>query len=353
VATVHPQQRDMPVVISGSGSVTALNSVDIKPQVTSAVAKVHIRDGQFVRAGELLFTLDARSDEANVAKSRAQLEKDVAGLADAQRQLTRAQQLFAQNFVSQGAVDSARAQLESMQASVSADHAALEASRVPLSYARVTAPLSGRAGNVNVSAGSVVQANLTTLVTVTQLDPIGVSFALPQRNLPDALAALSGGGAPVSASLADGAGSFQGRLTFVDNAVDASSGSVRVRAVFANKDGKLWPGAFVDVSQTIRILKAAIVIPLAAIVQAPRGAQVYVVESGKAALRPVQVVYAQANDAVVTGLALADAVVVEGRQNLRPGSAVVERGREPGPGAGAQKAQGDKEAVKPAKPLAP
>ena len=329
VTTVRAQQRDLPVLLKASGIVTPLTSVDVKPQLSSLVSKVHIRDGQFVRAGELLFTLDARTDEANVAKARAQLAKDNAALADAQRQYTRAQQLLAQNFISQGALDTNRALVDSQVAAVAADQAAVDATRVALSYAQVMAPNSGRVGVVAVSPGSAVQANQTTLVTITQLHPIAVAFNLPQRNLPDALAALKDGGSVVRASLADGAGAFTGRLSFVDNAVDASSGSVKVKAVFDNRDGKLWPGAFVEVTQTVSTLKDAVVVPQAAIIQSARGAIVYAMADGKAVQKPVRVIHAQGDDAAVSGVQVGDAIVLDGRQNLRPGTPLVERAREP------------------------
>ncbi len=327
VTTVRAQKRDLPVLLKASGTVAPLNSVDIRAQVTSAIAKVHIREGQFVRAGELLFTLDARSDEANVAKARAQLAKDSAALADAQRQFARSQQLFSQNFISQGALDTSQAQVEAQTAVIAADQAAIDASRVALSYARITAPHAGRAGAINVFPGSTVQANLTALVTITQLDPITVAFNLPQRNLGDALAALKDGGAPVTASLAGGGGTFDGRLRFVDNAIDASSGTVKAKAVFDNREGKLWPGAFVEVSQTVSTLKDAVVVPLAAVVLSARGNIVYVVADGKALLKPVQVLYAQGNDAAVSGVKAGEVVVLDGKQNLRPGNPVVERSK--------------------------
>lgn len=325
VSTVKAIKRDLPVLLKAAGSVTPLTSVDIRSQVSSSVSKVHIRDGQFVKAGDLLFTLDARTDEANVAKARAQLAKDNASLADAQRQWARAQQLLAQNFISQGALDTTRAQVDSQLAVVAADQAAVDATRVALSYARITAPNAGRAGSIGVSAGSAVQANVTPLVTITQLDPIAVAFSIPQRNLGDALAALKDGGAQVTAALADNAGRFSGRLKFVDNAVDASSGSVKVRAEFANPDGKLWPGAFVEVSQTVSTIKDGVVIPQAAIIQSARGTIVYVVEQGKAVLKPVKLLYAQGDDAAVSGVSEGETIVLVGKQNLRPGSAVVER----------------------------
>ncbi|MDR7306807.1 efflux RND transporter periplasmic adaptor subunit [Rhodoferax saidenbachensis] len=328
VSTVTAQNRDLSVTLKATGTVAPLTTVDVKSQVTSTVTQVHFKEGQFVKAGQVLFTLDARTDEANVAKARAQLAKDNASLADAKRQFERAQQLFTQNFISQGAVDTAQAQVEAVTATVAADQATIDATRVALSYSRITAPNAGRAGAVNVYPGSAVQANVTSLVTITQLDPIGVQFSIPQRNLGDALQALQGGGASVTATLADGGGTFKGRLQFVDSLVDASSGAVKAKAVFDNKDAKLWPGAFVEISQTVSTLQGAVVVPQAAIIQGARGTIVYVVEDGKAVLRPVKLVYAEAGDAAVTGIQAGDRVVLDGRQNLRPNAPVAERGKD-------------------------
>jgi RND family efflux transporter MFP subunit len=326
VATVRAAARDVPVLLQATGSVMAVNSVEVRPQIGSVVTKVHFREGQFVKAGELLFTLDSRADEANVAKAQAQLQKDQAALADAQRQLARSRELFAQNFISQGAVDTNQALVDGQNAGVAADRAALEAARVNLGYSRIVAPSSGRAGAVNVFAGSTVQANQTTLVTITQLDPILVSFSLPQRYLPDVLAALADGGSVVTAALPAGGTRIEGRLRFVDNTVDASTGTVRVKAIFNNKDQRLWPGAFVNVELTARTLKDAVVVPQAAVVQGPRGRNVYVVgPDNKALQKPVDVVLPSGADAVVTGIEAGERVVVDGRQNLRPGSRVVER----------------------------
>jgi RND family efflux transporter MFP subunit len=345
----------MPVILKATGTVTPLTSVDVKAQVTSVVAKVHVQEGQFVKAGALLFTLDARADEANAAKARAQLAKDNAALADAKRQFARTQQLFAQNFISQGAVDTAQAQIDAFAATVAADQAAIDVVKVALSYARVSAPNAGRVGQVPVSVGSAVQANVTTLVTVTQLDPIAVGYSLPQRNLGDGLSALKGGGAVVSAKLADGGGTFDGRLQFVDNLVDPSSGAVKAKAVFGNKEGKLWPGAFVEVSQTVSTLKDAVVVPQAAIIQGARGTMVYAVEDGKASARPIQLLYAQGSDAAVSGVKPGEAIILDGRQNVRPGSKVVERAKDAKEGKGGKEGKESKDAsasdaAKPAKP---
>lgn len=337
VTTVKAQKRDFPVKLQGNGVVSPLNSVDLRSQVTSTVAKIHFSDGQFVKAGQLLFTLDSRTDEANLAKAQAQLAKDQASLADGKRQYERAKQLFAQNFISQGALDTVQTTMESQAASTVADQAAITAAKVALSFGRIAAPSSGRAGAVNVSVGSLVQANVTSLVTITQLDPIAVAFSIPQRNLPDALAALKSGGAPVMAKLADGGGSFQGKLQFVDNAVNASSGTVQAKAVFPNKEGKLWPGAYVDIAQTVTTLADATTIPQAAVVQGSRGTIVYVLDGGKARLQPIKVVYAEGGEAAVTGIQPGDAVVLDGKQNVRPGSPLVERAQAPKGAASASK----------------
>lgn len=327
VSTVKAQKKDLNVTLKATGTVVPLNVVDVRTQVSSTIKAVHFKEGQFIKAGQLLFTLDARTDEANVAKAAAQLAKDNVSLADAKRQFERAKQLFAQNFISQGSVDTAQALVDSVNATVNADQAALDAAKVALSYSRIVAPASGRAGAVNVFVGSAVQANVTSLVTITQLDPVGIQFSIPQRNLSDALVALKDG-ASVKATLADGGGTFKGKLQFVDSAVDASSGAVKAKAVFPNKDNKLWPGAFAEVQQTVTTISDAVVIPLAAIVQGARGTIVYVVEDGKAVLKPIKLVYSEAGEAAVTGIKPGDSVVQEGKQNLRPNVPVVERAKE-------------------------
>ena len=326
VSLTAVQKRDVAVMLDATGTVTALNSVDIRPQVASTITKVHIKEGQFVTAGQLLFTLDARNDEVNVTKAQAQLAKDMAALADAQRQLARSKDLFAQNFISQGAVDTNQTLVDSQLAVVASDRAAIEAAKVSLSYSRITATSAGRAGAINVYPGSFVQPSGNALVTITQLDPISVAFSLPQRNLGQALATLREGGGKVVATFPESGATATGKLLFVDNTVDANSGTVRVKAEFAHKVERLWPGAFVNIRLAVETLKGASVVPQVAIIQSPRGKIVYVVDAtGKAAPRPVEVLYGEGMDAAVSGVKPGDRVVVDGRQNVRPGSMVVER----------------------------
>jgi RND family efflux transporter MFP subunit len=326
VSTVRAQQRDVDITLDATGTVTALNSVDVRPQVASTVAKVHVREGQFVKAGALLFTLDGRVDEVNVSKARAQLAKDQAALADAQRQLIRSKELLAQNFISQSAVEASQTLVDSAAAVVAADRAAIEATQVQLGYSRITATGAGRLGAINVFAGSYVQPAGNPLVTITQIDPISVAFNLPQRNLGDALQTLRSGGGAVTAVLPEGRGTLTGKLQFVDNLVDAASGTVKVKAVFGNAEEKLWPGAYVGVRLVARTLKGAITVPQATIIQGARGKTVYVVgEDRKVAARPIEVLEAVGDDAVVSGVKPGERVVLDGRQNVRPGGLVVER----------------------------
>jgi RND family efflux transporter MFP subunit len=326
VTTVRAQKRDVDVMLETTGTVTPLNSVEVRSQVSSVITKVHIKEGQFVKAGDVIFTLDARNDEVNLAKAQAQLAKDMAALADAQRTLARNRDLLAQNFISQGAVDTSQTAVETQQAVITADRAAIEAAKVGLGYNRITASSAGRAGQVNVYAGTTVQPGGTALVTITQLDPISVAFSLPQRNLNDALATMRAGGGKVLAVLPEGRTPQVGKLQFVDNAVDPNSGTVKVKAQFDNAKEVLWPGAFVTVRLAVNTLKDAIVVPQAALIQGPRGTILYVVDAqNKAVARPVEVIYASGLDAAVTGVQAGDKVVVDGRQNLRSGVDVSER----------------------------
>jgi RND family efflux transporter MFP subunit len=338
VTTAVAKKRDFDVTIEAIGTVTPIASVDVKPQINSVVTKVHIKEGQFVKAGELLFTLDPRPDEANLAKVRAQMVKDEAMLADAQRQLVRSRDLMAKSFISQGALDTSQAQVDAQLANLVADRAALDAAQLALSYNSVRASGGGRLGAVNVFPGTAVQANQTALVTITQLDPINISFSLPQRNLDAVLEGLKSGGVTVSAKLPEVKGDIKGRLQFVDNAVDTATGTIKVKARFDNHDSKLWPGAFVKTTLLSNTLKDAVVIPTTAIIQSTKGSIVYVADRGKAVLRPVKLAASQGEDSAVTGIVAGDKVVLEGRQNLRPDTLLAERAPSPSGAASAARA---------------
>jgi len=328
VNTVLAQKRNYDVKLSANGVVSSLNIVDVRPQVSSVIEKVHIKEGQFVRAGDLLFSLDNRADIANLAKAHAQLDKELASLAENQRQLMRSKELFEKKFQSQSVVDAAQTAVQAQQSVVDAAKAAVASVKVNLAYSKITAPVSGRTGLINVFPGSLVQPSTSgaALVTITQMDPIAITFPLPQRNLSDALDSMKRGDSLAYASLPDNKAKFKGKLQFVDNVVDAVSGTVKVKAVFDNKEMKLWPGAYANLELSVLTLKDAIVIPRDALVMGVNAVTVFVVDAeGKAEQKKVQVQYSFENDAIVTGLEPGMKVILEGKQNLRPGVPVKER----------------------------
>ena len=331
VTTVRAEKRDVPVRLTANGTVTALQSVDLRSQVTSTVKEVHIREGQAVKKGDLLFSLDARADEANIRKAEAQVAKDRADLATAMRNLERQRELFRQKFISQSALDAAQNQVDTLQGQLAVDQAALEAVRVTRGYTEIRAPFAGRTGTIGVRAGSLVQpgASATALVTVTQIDPIAVSFTLPEKELPGLQQALSAGSVPVTVVPQAGQEAHQGRITFVDNAVDTATGTIRVKAEFTNPKALLWPGMYVNVELSARTMAGATVIPAQAVQTGPEKRFVFVVgDDRKVSQQPVTLAHVDEGIAVVEGLQPGARIVVEGAQNLRPGSVVAEAGRE-------------------------
>ena len=336
-------KQDVPVTLEASGTVTALNTVELRAQTTSTIKDVLIKDGASVKRGDLLFRFDDRADRANVEKARAQLARDRATVADLTRQYQRAQELRAQNFVAQNAVDTALANLDGQRALIQSDEAALQAAQVALSYNDIRAPMSGRAGVVNVVVGSLVQASGTALplVTLAQINPITVSFTLPESQLGTLLQATRAVGKDIGK---DGAstGSKQAPLTaevlmpgsteaapkghiyFVDNLVDSASGTIKVKAEFDNSRQLLWPGQYVRVRMTLRSIKDAVVIPQAALIQRGNERSVYIVGADNTAqLKPVRLIHSFGEMVVVERINAGDAVVLDGKQNLRPGGKVV------------------------------
>lgn len=322
VGVVGVRRADVPITVEASGTVTALQSVDLRAQTTSTVAQVLVKDGQAVKKGELLFRFDDRADRAALDKARAQLARDRAAQVDLERQLDRARELRAQNFVAQNAVDSAQAQVDAGAALLRSDEAAVQAAQVALGYNELRAPISGRAGIVAVYPGSLVQASATAapLVNIAQLDPIAVAFNVPETQL-DALLAATRAGALAVEALPAGAAPIQGRVTAVDNLVDTATGTIKVKAEFANPAQALWPGQYLRVRVTLRTLQGVTVVPQAALILRGNERSVYVVgPDNTAKLVPVQLRQAMGEQAVVDGLDATAQVVMEGKQNLRPGT---------------------------------
>jgi RND family efflux transporter MFP subunit len=326
VGVVKALKQDVPVRLEASGTVTAINSVDLRAQTTTTVAQVLVKEGQSVRKGDLLFRFDDRADRASLDKARAQLLRDRATLADLERQHRRATELLAQKFVSQSAVDTALANLESGQALVKSDEVAVQAAQVQLSYSELRAPINGRVGTVNVYPGSLVQAAAAApaLLNIAQVDPITIAFNLPESELAPLLAAARGGEMGAEALLPGsprGTPPVTGKVVFVDNNIDPSTGTIKVKAQFDNRTELLWPGQYLRVRVTLRTLKDAVVVPAAALILRGQDRSVYVVAPDTTAKQvPVQLRHSFGEMAVVEGIGAGDQVVVDGKQNLRPGT---------------------------------
>ena len=322
VNVVAPHRQDVAVVQQANGTVTPIRAVDLHPQTTATIRQVHIKEGQFVKQGELMFSLDDREDRANLDKAQAQVARDRASLADLERQYKRSQDLFAQHFIAQSAVDTLRAQVDQARATLQADIAAARASSVTTSYTAIRAPMSGRVGGINVYPGSLVQP-ATSLTTITQLDPITVAFTLPESSLPSLLAAQKRGKVEVEALPGADLAPVKGLLSFVDNTVDPQAGTIKVKAEFDNRETTLWPGQYVNTKVIVQTLKDAVVIPQNAIITNAQGTFVYVLEKDHSArLVPVRRVYGAGVDAAVSGLAGSEQVITDGKQNVRPGAKV-------------------------------
>ena len=343
---------DIPVRLSANGSVSALQSVEVRPQISATIKAVHVKEGQFVRQGQPLFSLDVRTEEANIGKVAAQVAKTRVDLANAERNLQRQRDLFQQKFISQTAFDTVQSQVDGLRAQVAADQAVLETSRVARSFGEIAAPISGRLGAIAVYSGSLVQPSGPALVSIAQIDPINVGFSVPESALPALQKRFASGDAPVFLQV-DGQPAKKGRLSFIDNSVDSASGTIRLKASFANADASLWPGRFVTVTLSAQTLAGALSVSVQAVQTGPEKKFVYVIGAdGKVSALPIRVLLVQDGRAVIEGIAAGveagTKVVVEGAQNLRPGSLVVEARPDAGASvagkkdAGGQKGSGGK-----------
>ncbi|QLG86757.1 efflux RND transporter periplasmic adaptor subunit [Chitinibacter bivalviorum] len=313
--------------IRSNGHVESVQMVEIRPQINAQIAGIHFKEGEEVKAGQLLFTLDARNDEAQAKRSQAVIEQMKAQLAEADRSLQRSIELEQAKFVSSSAVDTAKAKAESLRAQLAAAKADQAAANVKLSYNRITAPFAGRTGKINVHTGSLAQTNSAEpLVTLTQLNPVRISFNVSERDLPVLLAAQHNAPLPVIAQLPDGK-PREGKLVFLDSAVDKTSGTILAKAEFENADRQLWPG----LSTTIQIdlgQENGLVLPLQAIQTGPEQRFVYVIGAdNKVQSQAIEVIRIHDGKALVNGLKAGAKVVREGGQNLRPGSLVIEASR--------------------------
>jgi len=349
-------QKNVPVEIQVIGNVEAYSTISVKAQVTGELTNVYFHEGDYVRKNDLLFRIDPRplqaalnqakanlaKDEASLGQAEANLARDAAQARYAESQANRYQQLFEQKIISRDqaeqlratadaavqAVAADRATIESQKATIGASRAAVENAQVQLGYTEIRSPIDGRTGNLTVKLGNVVMANSQELMTINQVEPIYVTFAVPESQLPAIKQYMAEGRLPVRARPQDDpGGEEQGILTFVDNAVDTTTGTIKLKGTFPNGDRKLWPGQFVRVTLRLTTQQNAVVVPNEAVQTGQNGSYIYVVKQDRTVeSRPVTVGARVDQDSVVeSGLEPGETVVTEGQLRLAPGSRVVVR----------------------------
>jgi multidrug efflux system membrane fusion protein len=323
-------EKDMPVEISVIGTAEAYSSVAIRAQITGELTSVNFQQGDDVRAGQVLFTLDQRPLEAMLHQAEANLARDTAQAANAKASADRYQDLAQRGLATREQLGQTGATAAALEATVAADTAAVENAKVQLQYATIRAPIGGRTGSLMVTAGNLVRANdQTPLVVTNQITPIYVTFGVPEPMLPDLKRYLAQGSLRVEARApTDDAPPAVGRITFVDNQVDQSTGTIKVKATFPNENRRLWPGQFLNVVVRLTTIPHAVVVPSTAVQTGPQGQYVYVVKGGKTAeLQPVTVERTAGDETVVkTGVAAGDSVVTDGQLRLLPGSRISIKG---------------------------
>jgi len=321
----------VPILVSAIGSVQSIATVVVKSRIDGQIAGVHFEEGQEVKEGDLLFTLDNRSFEAQVAQAEANLDRDRAQLARAQLELKRQSELASRGVASAQKFEEVQTALKVFEAAIRADEAAFENARINLNYTIIRSPLTGKTGVINLKRGNLVKSNDTTtqavpLVTITQLRPIYVSFTVPERYLAEIRAAMaSEEPRPAVVSLPGQPQSpLTGTLTFIDNQIDAATGTVALKAKFANDDTRLWPGQFVNVTLTVGIQPSAVVVPSPAVQIGQNGPYVFVIRSDSTVeLRLVRPSRTVADKTVIDdGVKAGEQVVVDGQLRLGNGMRV-------------------------------
>jgi membrane fusion protein, multidrug efflux system len=324
VATVS--RADVPIRLSALGSVTAFNTVTVRPRVDGQLVGVSFREGQFVKQGDQLAQIDPRPFQVQLEQAEGQLARDQAQLSNARIDLTRYQTLWSEDSIALQNVTAQESAVKQLEAGLKVDQSAIDNARLNLTYSRITAPISGRVGLRLVDVGNVVTAaNTAGLVVITEVDPIAIVFTLPEDALRTVLPRIRAGvRLPVDAF--DRAGATRlasGTVLTVDNEIDQSTGTVRLKAVFENHSQSLFPSQFVNVQLLADTEHAQLVVPTSAVQQGPQGSFVYVVRDGKALVQPVTVGITEGDRAsILAGLHAADVVVTDGVDRLRNGAAV-------------------------------
>jgi multidrug efflux system membrane fusion protein len=326
VTTAPVVNKAMPIEISVIGTAEAFSNVAIRSQTTGQLEKVNFTEGDEVQHGQVLFTLDRRPLELALREAQANLERDTAKAENAALMHKRYEDLAKRGIATREQVDTSRSDMSALNATVSADKAAVENATVQLNYATIKAPISGRTGALMVHEGNLVRANdQTPLVTINQVMPMSVSFAIPETRLSELKRYMAGGSLRVTAIPPNDDGpEAVGRIAFVDNAVDENTGTIRVKGTFPNTDRRLWPGQFVNVVVTLTTDPRAIVVPSVAVQNGQQGTYVFVVKPDQTVeMRPVTVNRVSASETVLSeGVQLGDTVVTDGHLRLVPGSRI-------------------------------
>jgi multidrug efflux system membrane fusion protein len=321
--------RDVPIWLSGIGSVQPLNAVTVKVRVDGQLDRVAFTEGQDVRKGEVLAQIDPRSFRAQLKQAQANKAKDEAQLANARLDLERSMRLEAKGVATKQTLDTQRAQVAALEATLEADQAAIDMAQLQVEFSTITAPLSGRTGLRLVDPGTVVHAaDANGLVTITQMQPIGVLFTVSQDELPEILAAMGGGDPIVVAYTRGGERPLAtGKLIFVDSQVDPGSGHVKLKALFDNTDRALWPGEFVDARVQVATVSAATIVPAKAVERGQNGTYVYRIKPDDTVeVCPVTVRHIDEGVAIIAdGLTPDDRIVVDGQYRLQPGARIEAR----------------------------
>jgi multidrug efflux system membrane fusion protein len=330
VLVATAEKRDLPVYLSGLGTVTASNTVTIKSRVEGPIVQVAFREGQEVKKGDLLLIVDPRPFEVQLSQARANLARDQAQLQDARINLKRNEALFEQGILPEQQRDSQAALVKQLEAATQVDEAQIDNAALQLGYTHITAPVSGRVGLRLVDVGNVVHpADQNGLVVITELEPITALFTLPEDTLPSVAEHMRSGPLTVEAwSRDDRTKIATGRLLTVDNQIDASTGTGRLKGVFENKDRALWPNQFVNAHLLIEVRKGQTVVPAAAVQRGSTGVFAYVVKPDHTVeVRPLKVALNQGGLAAIEdGIAPGEQVVTDGHEKVQAGSRVEVRG---------------------------
>lgn len=333
VSTATVEQKSVPLAISVIGASEPFHTVAVRAQITGGLTSVKFKEGDDVKEGQILFELDRRPLEAALAQAQANLARDTAQEANARSSSARYQDLLTRGIATREQADQARTAAEALGATLQADRAAVDNAAVQLQYATIPAPISGRTGTLMVHEGNLVRANDTTpLVVINQVSPIFVSFGIPEGQLPDLKRYMAQGTVRLEASPPNETEKAVGRITFIDNAVDPTTGQIKIKGTFPNEDHLLWPGQYANVVVTFKNDPNAIVVPTAAVQNGQAGNYVFVVKADKTADIRNVVVERQAADVTVIkdGLKPGETVVTDGQNRLIGGSRISIKS---GPGA--------------------